>query len=242
MLTSRVLCSLALLGCAACTPLLDADFDSLPEGTLNDEVVSLPGAPDGDRMIIHNHAQIADTTDSGDRTLLIFRNPFINETGNHSEAYFDPIAASGGESLFFSWTGTIIHTPTAGSDSPVVALKLRDLVDGDQPNLFSKLTIRFGPGKITAALPAGDEVSIGNGVTGSHKVVLRIDPGPKTYAFFVGGDGVSPGSGFTHNGSLAPDTTIDPNNIGFTITFADEINAGATTYIVNNALVSVWEP
>lgn len=34
--------------------------------------------------------------------------------------------------------------------------------------------------------------SIGNGVTGTHNVALRLDSGPKNYAFFIGGDRVSP--------------------------------------------------
>jgi len=232
------LASLLLAICTACTPLLDADFDGLAEGSLNDEIVALPGAPNGDRMIVKNLAQVGDTTDSGDRALWIFRNVNTSVEGNHSEVYFDPIDADGSESIYFTWNGTIAGFTSPGADESVVALKLRDLANVDQPNLFSKLIIRFGPQKITAAAPPGNEVSIGSGVTGSHAVILRIDPGPKTYSFFIGGEGVSPNGGFTHNGTLPSGTTIDPENIGLTITFADEIDASGSSYIVNNVVIS----
>lgn len=242
MFITRMPCLLLLVGCGACAPLLDADFDSLPQDLLTDETVDLPGPPEGDRMLVQKSVSVGDPTGSGDHTLSIFRNALANQTANHSEAYFDPIAAPDAESIFFSWNGTVFDLPVSGGDAPVVALKLRDLTDSGQPNLFSKLIIRYGPEKITTTLPPADEVSIGNGVTGSHKVVLRIDPGPKTYSFFIGGEGVSPDDGFTHDGTLSPDVAVDPENIGLTITFADEINAGGSTYVINNMLISQREP
>ena len=241
-MNTSMLRTFILLGCCACTPLLDADFDALPEASLLDEVVTLPGAPTGDRIIVANNVSIVDTPGAGDQELWIFRNVVLNQAASHSEVYFDPIAADGDESLYFTWNGTLVDTPISGADAPVIAAKLRDLVGPNQPNLFSLLTIRYGPEKITATVSGGNEVSIGNGVTGSHAVILRIDPGPGTYSFFIGGDGVSPGDGFTHNGSLSPDTVIDPENIGLTLTFADEINAGVSTYVVNDVEISERNP
>ena len=241
-MNTSLLRTFMLLDCCACTPLLDADFDALPEGSLDDEVVTLPGAPTGDRIIVTNNVSIADTPGNGDQELWIFRNLALNQSGSHSEVYFDPIAADGDESLYFTWNGTLVDSPTFGADAPVISAKLRDLVGPDQPNLFSQLNIRFGPEKITATVAGGNEVSIGNGVTGSHAVILRIDPGPGTYSFFIGGDGVSPGGGFTHNGTLSAETVIDPDNIGLTLTFADEINAGISTYVVNDVVISERDP
>ena len=123
-----------------------------------------------------------------------------------------------------------------------MAVKLRDLAGPDQPNLFSKLIFRFGPGKITVTAPPGQEVSIGNGVGSSHGVILRIDPATKAYAFAISGAGVSPAGGFTHTGTLASNASIDPDNIGITLTFADEIDAAGSNYAVNNMTVSKRAP
>jgi len=113
----------------------------------------------------------------------------------------------------------------------------------DQPNLFSKLTIRFGPDMATVALGSGaDEIAIGDGVTGGHTAILRIDPGTNRYGFSLVGDGVQPGGGFSHSGQLPANTTIDPDNIGITLSFDDEINFGASAYLVDDVVISKRDP
>ena len=166
MRVDRIFGSVLLASCMACAPLLDADFDGLPEGTVFDEVVDLPGPPNGDRMIVTQTIQptIDDPTGGGDRVLVVFRKPVASVPGIHGEVYFDPIVANAADPIFFSWNGTISDTPFSNNDPAVVAVKPRDLTGAGQPNLFSKLIVRYGANKITVAIPPGDEDSIGNGV------------------------------------------------------------------------------
>lgn len=224
------------LAATACAPLLDADFDAVPQGVYEDAIIDLPGAPDGDRVIVANLANVGAEPDGSGRALYVFRNVIVGEPANHGEAYFDPLPAGGDRPIFFTWSGEIVGSASPGTDAPLVAIKLRDLVGPDQPNLFAKLTFRYGPATITEEPAGGIETAIGFGVTGPHAVILRLDP-DGGYAFSINGDGVSPNGGFTHEGSLGPGT-IDPANIGITVTFADEIDASGQQYRVDDVFVS----
>jgi hypothetical protein len=224
------------LAVASCAPLLDADFDAVSQGLYEDAIIDLPGPPDGDRVIVANLANVAAEPDGTGRALFIFRNVIVGSSANHGEAYFDPLPAGGDRPIFFSWSGEIIGSPSPGTDAPLVAVKLRGLVGPDQPNLFSKLTFRYGPTTITEEPAGGIETAIGFSVTGPHAVILRLDP-DGSYAFAINGEGVSPGGGFTHAGNLPPDT-VDPSNIGVTITFAESIDAAGQQYRVDDMFVS----
>ncbi len=230
-----------LVVATACAPLLEADFDGFAPGSFSDQTFDLPGAPTGDELLYLNAGFI--TQDGpGDRSLSIFRDVLNNDPVAHGEAYFDPIDAADGQPLFFSWSGTLNPNQASSSDPAVVAIKLKDKVNDNQVNLFSKLNIRFGEQKITAQVSGGNEVSIGNSVTGPHGVILRVDPNTLEYRFAITGEGVSPGGGFTHIGTLSSGTTIDPQNIGISITFADEIDAAGSFYTIDDVKISQIEP
>jgi len=230
---------LAALLAAACAPLLQADFDDMAAGTLPAGAVDLPGAPSGDRLIVANFAQVATPLGGApDRRLYIHRNANTSVSGNHGEVYFDPLDAGGDRPIFFTWRGEVAGFESPGTSAPLAAVKLRDLSGPDQPNLFSKLTFRYGPGRLSVETPGHFvETAIGFGVEGPHNVLLRIDP-DGGYVFDIRGAGVSPGAGVTHQGSLPAGVTVDPANIGITLTLDDALDAGGTVYVVDDMFVS----
>ncbi len=224
---------------AACTPLLDADFDALPlDASMDQGVVDLPGAPTGDRMIVLDGIApgIFDMDGFGDgRHLQVQRNVLVGDAGGHSQVHFVPVAAEPDQPIFFTWRGEIAGF--AGQTPPVVAAKLKNLVGPNQPNLFSIFIIRLSAGAISVQPQGGLETSVGFGVEGPHTVILRVDP-DGDYALSVVGDGVNPGGGFTHEGNLGSAGSIDPENIGLTLTFDDENGPGPEFYKVDNLEIS----
>lgn len=228
------------VGLASCAPLLDADFDQLDANNIEEGPVNLPGPPNGDRMIIADSATLPLLSDQfGEQSLFIFQDPIVGQqTTNHGSVFFDPLPASAGEPIFFSWRGEIggFESPTG---PPVIAAKLQDLVGEDQPNLFSKFTIRFASGSITVQPHDGIESTVGFGLEGPHSVILRIDPDGR-YSLSFTGDGVSPGGGFNHEGMIG--TEIDPENIGMTIAFDDSVaGGGGQFYRIENFTISQRE-
>ena len=234
--------SFLMIGVCACAPLLYADFDALPEVDMTNQAINLPGPPTGDRMLVGRWVELSDPTSTDDQVLSIYRNPGIDPQDVHGEVTFDPIGPNDEGSLFFSWRGDIIEYLPQRSSAPVVAVMLRDLAGSHQPGAASKLTVRFGPDEISVVPSPGQIVPIGQQVRGNHTVILRIDPGPRTYELFIAGDQVSPGGSVSHTGSLAAGATVDPNSVGITITFAQDPGPGLTTYVVSTIEISERRP
>lgn len=228
------------LFCSACDTLLESDFDNV-EGDLFG-AVDLPGSPNGDRMIVTAPlVQTADFDQNNDRSLVIFRGTSTPIGGVvHGGVFFDPIDAGNSDNIFFSWTGELLHD-SSGSDLPIVDISLRDLSSEDTPNLFSKLKILYGPQKL-AIVNGSEESPIGLGVSGPHGALLRIEPSSRKYWVTVNGEGVSPGGTITTSGTIGGNVSIDPNNIGLSISFDSNIDAGISRYVVERMKISKRGP
>lgn len=224
MSVKHVIGSIALLGCS---PLLDADFDALPGGSLDDGTVSLPGSPSGDQMIVSNQHGAITITDG------VFQQQHLRvPTGDPPPAVrFHPVGGGGDRRIFISYSALITGASARGR---IVFHNLDGNGNGDRvPDMtldFLPAAAQVGESPVTAT---GWKM---NGIVGSHSVVLSISPDGGAYTATVAGDEVVSSPSVFQFASIDGGWRANPPN--FEISITTDPAGGSGSYQIDNLLIA----
>lgn len=210
-----------------CSPLLDADFDGLPGGALANGTVNLPGAPDGDQMVLSNRGSSI-TIENG-----LFQQQHLRiPTGDPAPAVrFRPVRASANGQIFISYEGLLSGTSARGR---IVFHNLDESGNADNlPDMtldFVQQDAQLGEAPVTAT---GWKM---NGIAGSHSVLLSISPDGGSFTARVVGNEVSNSPNLFQFTSTDGGWRASPPR--FEVSITTDPTGGSGSYEIDNLLIT----
>lgn len=213
-----------------CSPLLDANFDGLSEGTVANGTLNLPGAPSGDQMLVSSEGGTIAIGDGvfDDRHLSI---PTKTGDGAQPAVTFRPVQGSSNSRIFISYDAVITGASARGR---VVFHNMDAEGSSDRvPDMtldFRKDDAQVGDSPVT---PTGWRM---HGIGGEHSVLISINPDGDEFSVYVTGDGVTNSPNIIHFSSTDDGWLANPPN--FEITLTTDPGGGTGSYQIDNLLIT----